>query len=274
MRVSNVIQKSQLGSDCSKHCRVDPASICQISRDLHADPAYVVNSEQPTGGSNMNSPARDMAAMANNPAICDLRSDTVTRPDEAMRAAMAGAAVGDDVYGDDPTVAALETHAARLLGKQQAAFLPSGTQSNLAAMLAHCGRGDELITGTDYHVKSSEATGASVLGGIAIQTIAIAPDGSLAPDAIRAAVKPNDPHHPVSRLLCLENTHKGRAIPLAAMQAASATARESHLAVHLDGARLFNATLHSVSNRQLWRPPPIPFRCAFQKDLGRRPERC
>lgn len=190
----------------------------------------------------MSTPARDRAAMANDPAICDLRSDTVTRPDEGMRAAMAGAAVGDDVYGDDPTVAALETLATRLLGKEQAAFFPSGTQSNLAAMLAHCGRGDEVITGNGYHVLASEGVGISVLGGVAICGLPLETDASLAPDRIAAAIKPDDSHAPVSRLLCLENTHKGTAIPLAAMQAASAVARERGLAVHLDGARLFNAT--------------------------------
>ncbi|MFT5507524.1 MAG: threonine aldolase [Hyphomicrobiaceae bacterium] len=190
----------------------------------------------------MTSSTLDRVALANNPAICDLRSDTVTRPDQAMRDAMSNAPVGDDVYGDDPTVAALETFATEMLGKQEAAFFPSGTQSNLAAMLSHCQRGDELITGTEYHVKSSEGAGASVLGGVAIHTIAAEPDGSLAPDAISAAIKPDDAHHPVSRLLCLENTHKGAVISLAAMQAASAAARDKGLAVHLDGARLFNAT--------------------------------
>lgn len=190
----------------------------------------------------MNRPAPDLTRLANNPAICDLRSDTVTRPDEAMRAAMAAAPVGDDVYGDDPTVSALETRAASLLGKDEGAFFPSGTQSNLAAMLAHCGRGDEVITGQGYHVLASEGVGISVLGGVAICSVSLEADSSLAPETIAAAIKPDDMHAPVSRLLCLENTHKGAAIPLAAMQAASALAREHGLAVHLDGARLFNAT--------------------------------
>ena len=159
-----------------------------------------------------------------------------------MRTAMAQAAVGDDVYGDDPTVAALESHAAGLLGKEQAAFFPSGTQSNLAAILSHCQRGDELITGNGYHVLASEAAGASVLGGVAIQGIATEPDGSLAPQRIAEAIKPDDPHCPVSRLVCLENTHKGRAIALGEMTSASDAARAAGLAVHLDGARFFNAT--------------------------------
>lgn len=184
----------------------------------------------------------NQADLANNAAICDLRSDTVTRPDAGMRRAMAEAAVGDDVYGDDPTVLALEGQAARLLEKEQAAFFPSGTQSNLAAMLAHCDRGDEIITGQGYHVHASEARGASVLGGIALTPIDVEADGSVTPASIIAAVKPNDPHHPVSRLVCLENTHKGAAIPLLAMQMAGNAARDAGLSVHLDGARLFNAT--------------------------------
>ncbi len=182
------------------------------------------------------------ADLANNAAICDLRSDTVKRPDEGMRRAMAEAVVGDDVYGDDPTVLALEGQAARLLGKEHAAFFPSGTQSNLAAMLAHCGRGEEVITGHGYHVLASEARGASVLGGIALTAIDVEADGSLAPANIIAAIKPNDPHHPVSRLVCLENTHKGAAISLQAMQMAGDAAHDAGLSVHLDGARLFNAT--------------------------------
>lgn len=190
----------------------------------------------------MNRAATNAIALANDPAICDLRSDTVTRPDAAMREAMANAAVGDDVYGDDPSVIALEAHASQLLGKEQAVLLATGTQSNLAAMLAHCQRGEEIITGTGYHVLASEAAGASVLGGIAFQPVAVAPDGSVSPDAITAAIKPDDPHSPISRLVCLENTHKGLAIPLAAMQAASRAARAGGLSVHLDGARLLNAT--------------------------------
>jgi threonine aldolase len=135
----------------------------------------------------------------------------------------------------------LEIYAAQLLDKEASAFFPSGTQSNLAAMLSHCQRGEEVITGTGYHVLASEAAGASVLGGIALHAVATDADGALAPDRIAAAIKPDDPHNPISRLLCLENTHKGLAISLPRMQAASAVAREAGLSVHLDGARLFNA---------------------------------
>ena len=182
-------------------------------------------------------------AETNRNALVDLRSDTVTRPDEAMRRAMAAADVGDDVYGDDPNVNALEEETAGRLGKEAAVFFPTGTQSNLAACLAHCARGEEIIIGNGYHILASEAAGTSVLGGIALKPIDVEPDGSVTPDGIRAAIRPDDAHVPVSRLVVLENTHRGQAISLARMQAASNAAREAGLAVHLDGARLFNAAI-------------------------------
>lgn len=175
--------------------------------------------------------------------VCDLRSDTVTRPDAPMRAAMAAAAVGDDVYGDDPTVNALEAHVAALLAKEAAVFVPSGTQGNLCALLSHCARGEEAIAGRAYHVLTSEAAGASVLGGIALCPVEIAADGGLDPEVIDAAVKPDDPHCPVSRLLCLENTFHGRAVPMERLRAAAAAGRRRGLSVHLDGARFFNAVV-------------------------------
>jgi len=178
-----------------------------------------------------------------NQAIVDLRSDTVTRPDAAMRQAMADAEVGDDVYGDDPTVNALEREVAERLGKTAAVLFPTGTQSNLAACLAHCGRGEEIIIGEGYHILASEAHGTSVLGGIALRPVPLEPDGTVAPERIRQAVRPDDPHVPVSRLVVLENTWRGQALPLARMRAASAAAREAGLSVHLDGARLFNAAI-------------------------------
>jgi threonine aldolase len=174
-------------------------------------------------------------------ALVDLRSDTVTRPDAAMRQAMAKANVGDDVYGDDPTVNALEQEVADRLGKERALFLPTGTQSNLAACLSHCARGEEIIIPEGYHILASEAAGASVLGGIALKAVAAESDGSVAPETIMSAIRPDDPHVPVSRLLVLENTHRGQAILLPRMQAAAAAARDAGLSVHLDGARLFNA---------------------------------
>jgi len=173
--------------------------------------------------------------------VCDLRSDTVTRPDEAMREAMASADVGDDVYGEDPSVLALEQRLAEMLNKNAAVFFPSGTQSNLAAVLAHCGRGDEAMVGSSYHVLCSEAAGAAVLGGVALSPVPVQVDGSLGPGDVAAAVKPDDPHYPRTRLLCLENTVSGQAVPLAQMQAAAAAARTAGLSVHLDGARFFNA---------------------------------
>ncbi len=184
------------------------------------------------------------AAMQDTPAtqiICDLRSDTVTAPDAAMRAVMADAEVGDDVYGEDATVNRLESTLAERLGKEAGLFLTSGTQSNLVGLLSHCARGEEIITGRHYHIWKYEAAGSSVLGGIALDPLEVADDGGLEPDAIRAAVKEDDSHHPISRLLTLENTHNGKAVPLARCEAAADAARDAGLSVHLDGARFFNA---------------------------------
>ena len=177
---------------------------------------------------------------ANTPAI-DLRSDTVTRPDEGMRRAMAEAEVGDDVYGDDPTVNRLEAVVAERLGKEAALFVPSGTMSNLAGMMAHCGRGEEVIVGKGYHIAAYEAAGSSVLGGLALCTIPVEADGGLSPQIIRSEIKPDDSHLPISRLLGLENTHNGKAVSLARMNEAASAGRDAGLSVHLDGARFFNA---------------------------------
>lgn len=184
------------------------------------------------------------AAMQDTPAapvLCDLRSDTVTAPDAAMRAVMADAEVGDDVYGEDATVNRLEATLAARLGKEAGLFLTSGTQSNLVALLSHCARGEEIITGRGYHIWKYEAAGASVLGGIALDPQVVAADGALEPDAIRAAIKEDDPHHPITRLLTLENTHNGLAVPLDRCTAAADVAHGAGLSVHLDGARFFNA---------------------------------
>ena len=184
-------------------------------------------------------PQSDSAA--NAPARVDMRSDTVTRPTEGMRAAMAAADVGDDVYGDDPSVNALQEKVAKLLGKEAALFVSSGTQSNLCAMLAHCQRGEEILTGHDYHVFIDEAGGASVLGGIMFAPIQTAADGGLDPDAISRTVKPDDEHCAISRLLTLENSWHGQAISLDRINAAARRAREHGLIVHMDGSRLMNA---------------------------------
>ncbi|MDJ0683357.1 MAG: low-specificity L-threonine aldolase [Alphaproteobacteria bacterium] len=173
----------------------------------------------------------------------DLRSDTVTRPTKGMRAAMAAAEVGDDVYGDDPTVNALEERLADMTGKEAALFVASGTQSNLSALLAHCARGEEFIAGGDYHTFCAEAAGAAVLGGIAPHAIPVQKDGGLAPEDVAGAVKPDDPHCPISRLLCLENTVSGRVLPVERLAAPAAVARDHGLSVHLDGARAFNAAV-------------------------------
>ncbi|MFJ9138917.1 low-specificity L-threonine aldolase [Streptomyces sp. NPDC102256] len=175
----------------------------------------------------------------------DLRSDTVTRPSDAMRRAMAEAEVGDDVFGDDPTVNALQERIAGLLGFEDALFVSSGTQSNLCALLTHCGRGDEYIAGQMAHLYRWEGGGAAVLGGIQPQPLPQRADGTLDPQDIAAAVKPDDPHFARTRLLCLENTIGGRAVSPDYLKTATGLARDHGLATHLDGARLFNAAVAS-----------------------------
>lgn len=179
----------------------------------------------------------------------DFRSDTVTRPDAGMRAAMAEAPVGDDVYGEDETVAALEARVAELTGKARGVFLPSGTQSNLIALMSHCGRGDEYIAGQGAHAYKFEGGGAAVLGSIQPQPIENAPDGSLPLDKIEAAIKPDDIHFAPTRLLALENTIGGKVLPQSYVADAVALARRHGLATHLDGARIVNAAV--ASNRSV-----------------------
>jgi threonine aldolase len=173
--------------------------------------------------------------------IVDLRSDTVTKPTAAMREAMARAEVGDDVFGDDPTVIALQERIASMLGKEAALFVPSGTQSNLIATMSHCGRGDEYIVGQMAHTYRWEAGGAAVLGSVQPQPLEHQPDGTLDLHDMEAAIKPDDAHFARTRLLCLENTLGGKALSLTYMLEATALARKHGLATHLDGARLFNA---------------------------------
>ena len=178
--------------------------------------------------------------------MIDLRSDTVTRPSAGMRAAMAAAEVGDDVYGDDPTVNALQARIAALLGKEAALFMPTGTQSNLCALMAHCQRGDEYIVGQMAHTYRWEGGGAAVLGSIQPQPLAQADDGTMALADIDSAIKPDDAHYAVTRLLALENTWGGKLLPLGYIDAATALAQGRGLATHLDGARLFNAAVASA----------------------------
>ena len=159
--------------------------------------------------------------------IVDLRSDTVTRPTPAMREAMARAELGDDVFGDDPSVNALQERIAAMLGKEAALFMPSGTQSNLAGIMSHCGRGDEYIVGQGAHTYRYEAGGAAVLGSVQPQPLPHQPDGSLALADIEAAIKPDDEHFARSRLLALENTIGGKVLPMAYLAEATALARSA-----------------------------------------------
>jgi threonine aldolase len=177
--------------------------------------------------------------------IIDLRSDTVTQPTAAMREAMMAAPLGDDVFGDDPTVNTLQEKLAAVLGFEAALFMPTGTQSNLCAILAHCGRGDEYIVGQLAHTYRYEGGGAAVLGSVQPQPLVQDAGGQMALADIASAIKPDDCHFARSRLLCLENTWNGHAMPAHYLQQASALAREKGLAVHLDGARLFNAAVAS-----------------------------
>jgi threonine aldolase len=173
----------------------------------------------------------------------DLRSDTVTRPTAAMRAAMAGAEVGDDVFGEDPTVNRLEGMAAELLAKEAALFVASGTQGNLIALLAHCGRGDEYIAGSMAHCYRWEGGGAAVFGGIQPQPVEFEPDGTLDLAKVEAVIKPVDDHYARTRLICLENTQAGKPLPQSYLQEIRSLAQRRGLALHMDGARLFNAAV-------------------------------
>ena len=173
----------------------------------------------------------------------DLRSDTVTQPTAAMRAAMMAAPLGDDVFSDDPSVNALQDKVAALLGFEAALFMPTGTQSNLCALMAHCGRGDEYIVGQNAHTYRYEGGGAAVLGSIQPQPIAQDATGQMALSDIAAAIKPDDCHFARTRLLCLENTWNGFPMPQDYLKQAVTLARGKGLSVHLDGARLFNAAV-------------------------------
>lgn len=179
--------------------------------------------------------------------VIDLRSDTVTRPTPGMLAAMMAAQVGDDVWGDDPTVLELQSAVAERAGKEAALFLPTGTQSNLAALMAHCDRGDEYIVGQLAHTYKFEGGGAAILGSIVPQPIENNPDGSLPIEKIAAAIKPHGPglgaHFARTRLLALENTFNGRVLPSRYIREATSFARGQGLATHLDGARICNAAV-------------------------------
>jgi threonine aldolase len=173
--------------------------------------------------------------------MADFRSDTVTQPSAAMRQAMFDAPLGDDVFGDDPTVNELQRFAADMLGFEAALFAASGTQTNLMGLMAHCQRGDEAIVGQQWHTYKWEAGGMAVLGSIQPQPLENLPDGTIALEAIAAAIKPDDLHFARTKLLVLENTTGGKVLPLPYLQQASALAKTHGLQMHLDGARMMNA---------------------------------
>ncbi len=178
---------------------------------------------------------------SNSPIMIDLRSDTVTQPSAGMRAAIAAAEVGDDVYGDDVTVNRLQAVMAERFGFEGGLFFPTGTQSNLAALMAHCGRGDEYLVGQEAHTYKYEQGGAAVLGSIQPQPLENDAHGGIPLERIAAAIKPHDIHFARTRLLALENTMGGRVLPRAYLQEATAFAHAHDLRTHLDGARIFNA---------------------------------
>lgn len=184
--------------------------------------------------------------------IIDFRSDTVTRPTTAMRSVMAQAEVGDDVYGDDPTVNRLEKYAAEMLGFESTIFTASGTQANLISIMSHCGRGDEYIVGQLAHTYKYEGGGAAVLGSIQPQPIEFEPDSTLDLAKVNDKIKPNDIHFAKTRLLCLENTQNGKALPLDYLQQAAQFTQDKKLNLHLDGARLFHAVIkQNIPVRQI-----------------------
>jgi len=175
----------------------------------------------------------------------DLRSDTVTQPSPGMRRAMADAVVGDDVFGDDPTVNRLQDLCAERFGMEAALFFPTGTQSNLAALMAHCSRGEEAIVGQQAHTYRYEAGGMAVLGSIQPQPLQNKPDGTLDLAEVEAAIKPDDAHFAITKLVALENTIGGKALPRSYLAEMVALGRRRGLSLHLDGARIFNAAIKS-----------------------------
>ena len=202
--------------------------------------------------------------------IVDLRSDTVTLPTDAMRRAMTEAVVGDDVYGEDPTVNQLQELGAEMTGKEAALFLPSGTMGNLVAVLAHCGRGDEVILGNKAHTFSYEAGGISALGGVHSCQLPNQLDGTLLLDDIRAAIRPDEAHHPVTRLITLENTHNrcgGVALTPEYTRAVGDLAQERGLLLHMDGARIFNAAVSQGVTAQVLAAPADSITFCLSKGL-------
>lgn len=178
--------------------------------------------------------------------IVDLRSDTITRPTPAMRRAMAEAEVGDDVFGEDPTINRLESMAAERLGKEAALFVASGTMGNMVSVLSHCGRGDEVIIGDQAHIMYYEQGGIAALGGVVPRALANLPDGTLRIPDIEAAIRPDDVHHPRTRLIALENTHNrcnGSPLTPEYMRQVRDIADRHGISIHVDGARIFNSAV-------------------------------
>jgi threonine aldolase len=200
--------------------------------------------------------------------MIDLRSDTVTRPTAAMRAVMAAAPVGDDVFGDDPTINSLQQRVAELAGKEAALIASSGTQTNLLALLSHCQRGEEYLVGQEYHTYRYEAGGAAVLGGIVPQPFEVEADGTLNLTAVEKRIKPDDPHFPITKLLSLENTHTGRVIPQDYMLKARRLCDKHGLKLHLDGARVFNACVATGQSLHELAAPFDSVSICFSKGLG------
>ena len=198
----------------------------------------------------------------------DLRSDTVTKPSVEMRRAMMEAEVGDDVYGEDPTVNQLESLAADRLGTEAALFCTSGTQSNLLALMAHCGRGDEYIVGQYAHTFRYEGGGAAVLGSIQPQPLDFEEDGTLDLEKVSRFIKPKDPHFARTKLLCLENTHMGKVLPLSYLKEAREFANGKGLLMHLDGARVFNAAVKQGVDVQDITQHFDTISCCLSKGLG------
>jgi len=198
----------------------------------------------------------------------DFRSDTVTKPSDGMRAAMAAAPVGDAVYGDDPSVNALEARMAAMLGKEAAIFVPSGTQSNLLALMSHCGRGDAFIAGNQAHAYLYEGGGAAVLGSLQPQPVVHQADGTLALADIEATIKSGDIHFATTRLIALENTFGGKVLPFDYMAAVGALARKHGLGFHLDGARAFNASVKLGMDIKAFVAPFDSVSICLSKGLG------
>jgi threonine aldolase len=201
----------------------------------------------------------------------DLRSDTVTHPTDAMRQAMAGAAVGDDVFGEDPTVNRLQALAAEKMGKEAGLFVPSGTMGNLAAILAHCGRGDEVILGNKAHTFLYEAGGISALGGVHSCQLPNQEDGTLILDDIQSAIRSRDAHQPITRLVCLENTHNrcgGVALSPEYTRAVGELTHKNGLLLHLDGARIFNAAVSQGVEARILAEPADSVTFCLSKGLS------